>query len=228
MDTKAKEQPSRRERDAARNRHDVLEAAEEVFAERGYVSASMEDVAKRADFSVGALYKFFKNKEDLYAELLRAKVDVLDKATSAVLAEKLSPLETIRKLYATRVELFWAHRRFFRLFFHQTMGTVCDVRAGFTPDIQERYEQFRANVTQVFEHGIRKKQFRVSNAAILTLMFEGCVRSYFASISQLETAERNEEEEEQVLAIFLEGALRQEQKHNNKKTTARTQTKEIS
>jgi AcrR family transcriptional regulator len=50
-------------RQATRER--VLEAAGEVFAERGFHGASVEDICERAGFTRGAFYSNFSSKDDL-------------------------------------------------------------------------------------------------------------------------------------------------------------------
>jgi AcrR family transcriptional regulator len=62
----------RRERkDAARNLERVLDAARELFAERGG-DVTMEEVAQRAGVGVGTIYRRFQNKEHLFATLSQA------------------------------------------------------------------------------------------------------------------------------------------------------------
>lgn len=53
----------------------LLEAALEVFAERGYRDASLEEIAARAGYSKGAIYFHFSGKEDLLFALLEERVD---------------------------------------------------------------------------------------------------------------------------------------------------------
>jgi len=48
----------------------ILDAAAHVFARKGYDAANISDICKRARISNGALYKYFKNKEDLFATTL--------------------------------------------------------------------------------------------------------------------------------------------------------------
>jgi AcrR family transcriptional regulator len=63
--------PARKERaDAARNRQRVLLAAEQLFAERGVGSVTMDDIAAAAGVGKGTLYRRFTDKGDLAAELL--------------------------------------------------------------------------------------------------------------------------------------------------------------
>lgn len=48
-----------------------MEAAVRVFAENGYEQATLDEIAQRAEFGKGTIYHYFKNKEDLFIELLR-------------------------------------------------------------------------------------------------------------------------------------------------------------
>jgi len=51
-------------------REKLLEAATEVFAERGYEGARVEQIADVAQVSPGLLYRHFEGKQELYEELL--------------------------------------------------------------------------------------------------------------------------------------------------------------
>jgi len=73
------------ERQARRRR--IQGAAREVFAERGYAKASIEHIAKQAGLSVGAIYLYFRSKEDLYVSLLEETLAHLDGELAARRAE---------------------------------------------------------------------------------------------------------------------------------------------
>lgn len=55
-----------RERRLERTRTLLLDAAEEVFAEKGFTPASLDDIARAAGYTKGAIYKHFTAKEDLF------------------------------------------------------------------------------------------------------------------------------------------------------------------
>jgi AcrR family transcriptional regulator len=59
-------------RDEVRRR--LLDAAAEVFAERGYAAARLDEVARVAGFTKGAVYSNFAGKHALLAELIEQKV----------------------------------------------------------------------------------------------------------------------------------------------------------
>lgn len=64
------------ERQARRRR--IQEAARTVFTERGYAGASIELIARAAQLSVGAIYLYFRSKEDLYTSLIEDTLTVFD------------------------------------------------------------------------------------------------------------------------------------------------------
>jgi AcrR family transcriptional regulator len=59
-------EPWTRERRLERTRSLLLDAAEHVFAEKGFIPATLDDIAKAAGYSKGAIYKYFTTKEELF------------------------------------------------------------------------------------------------------------------------------------------------------------------
>jgi AcrR family transcriptional regulator len=56
----------RRERTKARNRTAILAAAREVFGRLGYEAATVRDVVRATDLSVGTFYEYFRDKEEVF------------------------------------------------------------------------------------------------------------------------------------------------------------------
>ncbi len=54
-----------------RTRQTILDTASKVFTRDGYVDARMSDVAAQAGLSLGGLYRYFENKEDLFRSVIR-------------------------------------------------------------------------------------------------------------------------------------------------------------
>ncbi|MBR9903115.1 MAG: TetR family transcriptional regulator [Gammaproteobacteria bacterium] len=84
--------------EAAATREALLEAAEEVFFAKGVARTSLEQIARHAGLTRGAVYWHFKNKGDLFMALVekvrmpfQSLMDEVDKADP-----ELSPLEAIR------------------------------------------------------------------------------------------------------------------------------------
>jgi AcrR family transcriptional regulator len=86
-------------RQATRDR--VLGAASEVFAERGFHGATVEDICERAGFTRGAFYSNFSSKDDLVLELSRRHSEALvDRIRRASKREHASADEVLRDVFA--------------------------------------------------------------------------------------------------------------------------------
>ena len=53
----------------------LIDAAADVFAKRGFHSASLEEIAETAGFTRGAIYKNFDNKEELFFDVIERRID---------------------------------------------------------------------------------------------------------------------------------------------------------
>ena len=60
-----------------KKRLSILNAAAEIFASEGYHHASISDICKNAGISNGALYKYFKNKEDLFLSIIDYGIELV-------------------------------------------------------------------------------------------------------------------------------------------------------
>lgn len=58
-------------------RENLLKAAKSEFLEKGYMQASLRNICKNAGVTTGALYFFFEDKEDLFANLVQEPLDKL-------------------------------------------------------------------------------------------------------------------------------------------------------
>jgi AcrR family transcriptional regulator len=76
-----------REESRALTRSRVLAAAGEVFAEQGFHAASLEEVAERAGYSIGAVYSNFRSKDDLFLSLMTDRLRAFEDGLAAAFAE---------------------------------------------------------------------------------------------------------------------------------------------
>ena len=66
-------------------REALIDAAAELFAERGYQGASLDEIAEAAGFTRGAIYSNFEGKEDLFLSVMARRNDELLAAYDGVL-----------------------------------------------------------------------------------------------------------------------------------------------
>jgi AcrR family transcriptional regulator len=78
-----------------------------VFAERGYAGASIELIARAAQLSVGAIYLYFRSKEDLYVSLVEDTLTVFD-VEMAQVREQAEVSKRLRETWSILVR--WAEK----------------------------------------------------------------------------------------------------------------------
>jgi AcrR family transcriptional regulator len=104
----------RRERERLAMREQILNAARELFATRGYEAVTMREIGKRIEYSATALYNHFADKEALVRELCRRDFsDFAQRFLSAVVGSK-SPVESMCRaglVYLGFAEQFPQHYR---------------------------------------------------------------------------------------------------------------------
>jgi AcrR family transcriptional regulator len=80
-----------------RRRQAIIQAAAEVFLQHGYLGATTDEVAARASVSKQTLYKYFADKQHLFADtILDTTVQVVDGLSSAV-ASTLQDAQDVRQ-----------------------------------------------------------------------------------------------------------------------------------
>ena len=135
----------RREREKLRQRQEMLAAALELFSEKGYHNVSMHEIAEKAEFAIGTLYKFFKNKEDLYKALVLEQSDKFHDALTKAIEEPDDEIEKLRNYVKAKGEVFRDNVSMIRLYFAETHGASFNVMAGLDREIRERYGRLPAN-----------------------------------------------------------------------------------
>src|SRR4051794_33259188 len=72
--------PGRREAEALATRDALVDAALELFTERGYASVGTEEIVARAKVTRGALYHHFEDKRDLFRAVFeRVEADLMER-----------------------------------------------------------------------------------------------------------------------------------------------------
>lgn len=145
----------RRAARAASNRAEILDAAERVFAERGLHDGSLRDIAKQSGFSTAAIYNYFENKQQLFAETLARRglelLDVIDRAASGA----AQPIGKLHAIADGAIEFFERYPDFRRMLRHvrEPDPTIPSVIVQYAGDRLERVGESFALMTGIIEAG---------------------------------------------------------------------------
>jgi TetR/AcrR family transcriptional regulator len=97
------------------SRDQILDAAERLFAGRGFAGATIKDIGREAGVNSALLYYYFADKEQLYREVLRRFITRLVARTMSGLSAAGDPEARLRAFIAAQAETLAANPHFPRL-----------------------------------------------------------------------------------------------------------------
>ncbi|MEU5537539.1 helix-turn-helix domain-containing protein [Streptomyces sp. NPDC020362] len=164
----------------ARTRELLLDAAARVFARKGFVGASVEEIAEAAGFSIGALYSNFGSKEALFLELLsHRQTDRIAEAAQALERHPAGSTEIAAELGALLVDVadkdidFAPLQAEFWLYAVRNPH-VLDAMAANLRDPREALE--RVISASLAQHGAPAEVCAEAVATVVAALFLGLVR----------------------------------------------------
>jgi AcrR family transcriptional regulator len=155
---------------------DLTEAGEQLFFEKGYHNTTMEDIARRADYAVGTLYRYFPSKESLFEELLYGKMMDYCRQWEKVFEDLSNPLTVIRSAVRMKLEFFEKERRFFRLFVEEINPMEAGAHTSvFSERCHALREKCRSSWHRLIRRGIRLGVFGKVDVHLSTVAIEGAM-----------------------------------------------------
>lgn len=159
----------------AERRAQIMRSARAVFIERGFVSARVEDVAKRAGLSKGAVYFYFSSKRELFLALVREEHEntysFLDDAETDLRPAAIKLLD-LGKRYLDYFAGLKSPPRFFLMMCEQGIRDE-EIRE----ECQAVHERFVDAATRMLAQGMAEGSFRqadpIAVAQMLKAMIDG-------------------------------------------------------
>lgn len=155
------------------NHNAILSAAEKIFDEKGYAYASMDDIARQAQFSKATLYRYFQSKDQIFMEILyRVFSESLQKMI--VIREKPWTSEKkLQELMQQTMSFFGRKKNLIRIYFLERISPqkMLELHTGkategffdqlgipltFRSIMEEIYEIFRV----IIQEGVDSGEFR--------------------------------------------------------------------
>jgi AcrR family transcriptional regulator len=134
----------------------IVEKAARLYAERGFLGASISDLAKVCRISKSLIYHYYPSKEDILFDVMHSHVRALLDAAEAILARGLEPAEALRTMTAEFMKHYVGaaarqkvllnelnhlpkeRRQMIVGIQHRLIGIVRDLLAELRPELRER------------------------------------------------------------------------------------------
>lgn len=102
---------------------EIITAARKVFAEKGYIAATVDEIAAVAALAKGTIYLYFESKEQIYNAVLANDLETLRRLTIEKIAAAGTGLEKISAYINARFEYCEQRRDFFRIMYIEPSGS---------------------------------------------------------------------------------------------------------
>jgi len=196
---------TRRERERHLRRQEILEAARAVFSARGYEGATLDEVAREAEFAKGTLYSYFDSKADLFAALAEREFDSLGAKVKEVLAAEPEPAAGTRAVIRVLLEFFESRSDFYRvaIALRDTgrQEEVEKIRGAIKRKINELGDVLGGRVAE----GIREGLFKEYDAQFLGFLLLGIVHYYSVYVMRYRSGENLAAGTDMLCDIYLDG-----------------------
>ena len=159
-------------------RADILRAAVELFSEKGYLSATTDEIAERAGLTKRTLYHYMGSKNHILYEIHREFIDEGLRRWEAVAAAGRSPGDTVRELIREHLAIVFQYRTEIRVFFEEAKHLDDAERAI----ISRQRDEYEAIFRTAIAAAIESREFREFDATVTALtilsMLTGVYRWY--------------------------------------------------
>ena len=137
-----------------RRRREIMDAAAEVFAKKGYHAATTRDIADRLGMQPGSLYYYFESKEAALEEICRIGGSEFGDHLEAILAAGKSARETIRAAIAKH--LHGDKRHYVTCFAHDRRF----LPAAVVPEMNRLARRYTRLWEELFRRGLERGEAR--------------------------------------------------------------------
>ena len=145
-------------------KEEILKIASKEFAKYGYRGVSLEKIAKKADISKAAIYYHFKNKNELFEEVIMPKLKKL--IDEVYLCNFDDPRKELKCYICAFSKTFKKHPCFASLLAHEFVDGGRDLNDEIIKNLSKVFKR----LVQILKRGQEKGIFNIENPFSIQLM----------------------------------------------------------
>ncbi len=168
--------PSAQAEKSRTRREQILDAAFNTFARRGYRDTAVDDIAAAADTSKGGVYFHFATKEALFRELMRTTADRLAAKVERSVAAETDPIAKADAALHTVLATFAGHRTMARLLFVDALGAG----RAFNAETNELHDRFARLIAGYLDEAVRDSSIPPIDTTITGVAWFGALNEVVA------------------------------------------------
>jgi AcrR family transcriptional regulator len=157
----------------------IIEAAIELFSQKGFEGTSIRDLAAKADVNVAMVNYYFGSKDKLFEALVELKAASARVTLEGLLKDQsLTSIEKIDRIIDSYIERLFVNRKFHRLL-HQEM--IMNQREPLQESITTLLLPNSLAIKAIIEEGIEKGQFKQVDVTLTMVSLIGTINQLLLS-----------------------------------------------
>ncbi len=201
----------RRKKERLARRNQILKAARKLFFDKGFKSITIDNIARKAELSKGAVYLYFKSKEEIYIQILLADINKISQKVNSPLNTQMTASALLKEFCVNYANFFLVNRELFRIL--MTYMIHAD-GLNFSDELNRKLIK-ETNLTiecveRIFAYGIEEGEFDFgmetkTNRNALWGLLNGIISLHLFTGSEATRSERVISTIETSLDIFITG-----------------------
>jgi TetR/AcrR family fatty acid metabolism transcriptional regulator len=185
----------------------IVDAALQIFKQKGLHKARMSDISKKARISYGLVYHYFKNKEDLFEAILNRWWRGLFEVMVKIRAEsREAPLE-LRQIIDYFMDTYQDHPDLVNIFVTEISRSTTNLTAKRLKNFQEFMFLTDGIMLEGQKAGVLRKDFK---PRYLTYIFLGALETFVSAMVLVDQKIKGNRQKKRIavsiLEVFLNGA----------------------
>lgn len=149
----------------------ILEAAADVFAEKGYYAAAVDDIVRASDTSKGSFYHFFPNKQGIFLALVDHMYALLLRRVEAAIEQEQGALSKVDAALRTVLAEFAKRRRLARILLIEAAG----LGHAFNDKLFQLHAGFAGLIKRYLDRAVAEGSIKPLDTELAAYMWLGAI-----------------------------------------------------
>ena len=202
----------RRQKERERRKRDILKVARGLFLEKGYNTVTVAQIAQKATLSKGAIYLYFKSKEEIYVQILMDDIEKFNQKVTHIFSEARPAPVIITDFAEFYINFFLVDKELFRILMNFMLHTS---PLAFTDEMNAKVIQETnktiSMIEKILQQGIDSGEFNLAREEVRRVrnafwgLLNGIISLHLFVGREANREERIRTNIKKGLDIFIEG-----------------------
>lgn len=181
----------------------IVDAAVELFSEKGYNKTTMQEIAETAGVGKGTIYRFFKSKDEMVSSLLEVYIEDIAERIRKAISKVSDPIEKMKSVIQVELDYYDENRNFARFMIREAWGT----QKRFIEHIRKIKETRASLVEEILFQGMEQNVFKKVDSDTIAASLEGMILASSVHWFIFSDEYPKETIRENIDTLFFEGIL---------------------